>query len=263
MNRYLITGAAGGMGRALCADLLKAGHEVWGIVRKETEEVPGFHPVIADLQSTEALEDAARKVAEEAGELDAIIHMAGVYDLDSLAEMEESAFLRDFDINVFGAFRTNRLFLPLLKEKGRIVVITSELAPLDPLPFTGIYAVTKAALEKYALSLQMELQMLGHDVVVIRPGAVDTGMLPASRRKLDLFCEKTALYRTNAARFRSIVEHIEARSIQPEALSRLVIRALTARHPKPVYTINRNPLLLLMDALPRRLQLRIIRRILR
>nr|AIF26121.1 putative short chain dehydrogenase/reductase family protein [uncultured bacterium Ad_139_A06_contig2] len=262
MRHYLITGAAGGMGRALSKALTESGHEVWGIVRRKTEDWTGFHPVCADLCRTDQLDSAAQQVIREAGSLDGIIHMAGVYDLDSLVEIEESAFLRDFDVNLFGVYRVNKLFLHLLKKGGRIVIVTSELAPLDPLPFTGIYAVTKAALDKYAFSLRMELQMLGIDVVVIRPGAVDTGMISDSVRKLNRFCSETELYSVNATRFKTIVGRIETKTISPEKLCRTVRTALEAKKPRLVYTINRNPLLLLMNALPQRLQLSVIRKIL-
>ena len=60
-----------------------------------------------------------------------------------------------FKINLGGVFLVNKILLPLLEKGSKIVITTSELAPLDPLPFTGIYAVTKAALEKYAFSLPL------------------------------------------------------------------------------------------------------------
>ena len=185
-----------------------------------------------------------------------------MYDLNSLVEMPEGDFIRDFDINLFGMFRVNQVFLPLLGEHSRIVIISSELAPLEPLPFTGVYAVTKAAVDKYASALRMELQLLGHSVIAIRPGAVKTDMLSVSTEKLDQFCNATKLYRCNAARFKRIVDRVEARNIGPEAIAEVVGRSLTAPHPRLVYCVNRNPLLLMLNALPMRLQLWIIRRIL-
>lgn len=262
MGSYLITGASGGMGSAVCRRLTEDGHRVWGIDLAEPGEGSGWVFVPADVTRTEELEAAFERVRGEAGQLDGIVHTAGIYDLDSLAEMPEEAFLRDFDVNLFGVFRVNRLFLPLLAEGGRIVIITSELAPLHPLPFTGVYAVTKAALDRYADALRMELQLLGHPVIVIRPGAVRTGMLPASTGKLDRFCEETKLYRFGAERFRKIVGRVEARNVAPETIADTVRRALAARRPRIVYSVNRNPLLLLLNALPKRLQLRIIRGIL-
>ena len=263
MADYLVTGAGGGMGSALCRALAEAGDRVWGIDRRVPEGgAAGWTFIAADLTKTAELEAALEQVREEAGGLDGIVHAAGVYDLNSLVEMPEEDFIRDFNVNVFGTFRVNRLFVPVLREKGRVVVITSELAPLHPLPFTGIYGVTKAAADRYADALRMELQLAGHPVIVIRPGAVKTAMLPASTKKLDEFCEKTEVYRCNAERFRRIVGRVEARNVPPEAIAVLIRKALKTKRPRLVYTKNRNPLLLLLNGLPKRTQLYIIKKIL-
>ena len=140
---------------------------------------------------------------------------------------------------------------------------TSELAPLDPLPFTGLYAVTKGALDKYAYSLCMELQLLGINVSVLRAGAVDTGMLGVSTMSLDRFCENTKLYTCNAQRFKSIVASVEARRISPERIAKKMLKILSTRRPRYAYSINRNPLLLLLNILPKRLQLFAIRQVLK
>ena len=143
------------------------------------------------------------------------------------------------------------------------MITTSELAPLDPLPFTGIYAVTKGALDKYAYSLCMELQLKGIAVSVLRAGAVTTDMLGVSTDALDRFCQSTTLYTCNAERFKRIVDRVEARSIPPEKLAERVARILNKRNPRFAYSINRNPLLLLLNILPKSLQLWIIKQILK
>ena len=178
--------------------------------------------------------------------------------LDSLVEMESKEFDRIFDVNVRGAFLINKIFLPLLGKGSRILMTTSELAPLDPLPFTGIYAVTKAALDKYAYSLGMELQLLGISVSVLRAGAVKTDMLGVSTSALDRFCEKTELYSCNAARFKSIVNRVEARCVSPRKIAQKTVSILEKRTPSFAYSINRNPLLLLLNILPKRIQMAVI-----
>jgi NAD(P)-dependent dehydrogenase (short-subunit alcohol dehydrogenase family) len=183
--------------------------------------------------------------------------------LDSLIEMDEEQFEKIFQINVFGAFYINKTFMPLLKKGSKIIITTSELAPLDPLPFTGVYAVTKSALDKYAYSLRMELQLLGVSVSVLRAGAVSTGMLGVSTAALDRFVEKTTTYACNAARFRKIVNGVEAKSIRPEKLADKVYTILRNKNPKFAYTINRNTLLLLLNACPKRLQCYAIKKILK
>lgn len=183
--------------------------------------------------------------------------------LDSLMEMENSDFERIFRINLFGAFLINKAFLPFLCKGSKIIITTSELAPLDPLPFTGIYAVTKSALDKYAYSLRMELQLIGIPVSVIRAGAVKTEMLGVSTNALDRFCNKTSLYKCNAERFKKIVDSVEAKSVSSEKIADKTLKILGKKNPAFIYNINRNPLLRLLDFLPKRLQLWIIRQVLK
>ena len=262
MARYLVTGANGGMGRALCLALMQAGDEVWGLDKALPEQPARWRCLQADITDPASLGAVFSQVSSEAGGLDGIIHMAGIYELDSLVEIGEEEFVKAFNVNLFGMYRVNKVFMPLLNEKGRIVIVSSELAPLDPLPFTGIYGITKAAVEKYAYSLRMELQLLGRKVIVIRPGAVKTDMLPRSVECMERFCAETKLYPVNAGRFKGIVERVEARNITPEKLAKKALYALKTKRPKLVYKINRNPLLLLLNALPDRLQLWIIGKLL-
>lgn len=262
MKWALITGGAGGMGLATAKDLIEAGFGVFALDRRAPEPCEGLRFIETDLTDEASVRAAFDAVRGQADSLDCVVHMAGLYDLGSLVEMGEEQIRRIFEVNFFAVCRINRVFLPLLREGSRILITTSELAALDPLPFTGLYAVSKAALDKYAFSLRMELQMLGVSVVVLRPGAVRTGMLDVSTRALSDFCENTTHYRANSDRFRRIVGRVEARTVPPERIAALARRALTAKRPRYVYTVNRNPLLLMMNCLPDRWQTGIIRRIL-
>ena len=263
MKTVLITGAYGGMGRATADLLAKKGYLVLAMDRKVGEPRDNVIPIEVDVTSEESVKNAYESVQGKVDELFAILHFAGIYMLDSLVEMDSERFRRIFDVNLTGAYLINKQFLPLLKQGGRILITTSELAPLDPLPFTGIYAVTKGALDRYAYSLRMELQLLDIRVSVLRAGAVDTGMLGASTDALERFCEGTKLYSCNASRFRAIVNRVEARCIPPEKLAKKALSILQKKRPTFAYSINRNPLLLLLNVLPKRAQLFAIRLILR
>lgn len=263
VKNVLITGAYGGMGRALLDRYKGQDVRVFALDRTVGEAEDNIVPIAVDLISEESVQAAFAVVCQQAETLDAILHFAGVYQLDSLVEMPSEDFDRIFDVNVRGVYLVNRIFMPLLKRGSRIFITTSELAPLDPLPFTGIYAVTKAALDKYAYSLAMELQLLGIRVSVLRAGAVDTGMLGVSTDALARFCEKTQWYRCNAERFKAVVDRVEARSVPPQRIADKVFRILRKKNPAFAYSMNRNPLLLLLSGLPRRMQFWIIRLILK
>ena len=263
MKDVLITGAAGGMGRAAALLLRDKGFRVFALDRRCPEKQEGIIPIEADITTSESVKSALEKVKSYTDNLYGVLHFAGIYMLDSLVEIEDSAFERIFEVNVHGAFLVNKTFLPLLKKGSRIVITTSELAPLDPLPFTGIYAVTKAALDKYAYSLAMELQLMEIKVSVLRAGAVETGMLGVSTDHLDRFCKETKLYSCNSKKFKDIVNRVEARCIPPEKIAKKVLRILNKKSPAFAYSINRNPLLLMLNILPKRFQLWVIKQVLK
>lgn len=263
MNNILVTGATGGMGKAICKRLAGYGYTVYGLDYREPDTELGAKFFACDVTKTESITAVYEEIAKECTHLDAIVHTAGIYDLDSLIEMSEERFTRIFDINLFGIYRINKIFKPMLTNGSRIIITSSELAPLDPLPFTGIYGITKAAVEKYAFSLRQELNLLGIKVSVIRPGAVKTGLLNVSTVALDRFIENTRLYNANAQRFQKIVNSVEAKNVPPEAIADAVDAALTDKCPKYIYNVNRNPLLRLLNAMPDHAQVAVIKMILK
>ena len=163
---------------------------------------------------------------------------------------------------MFGIYRINKTFLPLLQKGSKIIITSSELAPLDPLPFTGIYAITKTAIEKYAFSLRMELQLLDIFVSVLRPGAVKTPLLKISTNELDKFVASTKLYTCNAQKFNQMVNSVETKSVPPEKVADLTFKILKAKKPKYIYNLNRNKMLKMLNMLPAKWQTKIIKKIL-
>lgn len=262
MKDLLITGANGGMGRATVELFAASGYRVFALDRDQCEPGQNVIPVQADVTDEKSVIAALKAVCSETAELCGIIHLAGIYMLHSLVEMSASEFERAFRVNLGGVFLINRTFLPLLKKGAKVIMLTSELAVRDPLPFTGLYGITKTALDKYAYSLRMELQLLGISVSVLRAGAVDTGMIGASTRALDAFCDNTKLYAFNAKRFRQIVDNVEARRIPPENIAKKLYRVFSMKKPKFAYSINRNPLLIMLDLLPKGARFGIIKMIL-
>lgn len=263
MKSVVLTGFSGGMGLETAKKFAYNGYFVYGLdIVEPKEEIENTKFIKTNLRDLDSVKETFNVIAKETSEIESIISMAGIYDLNSLVEMDEESFIRIFDINVFGVYRLNKVFLPLLKEKGKVIIISSELAPLDPLPFTGIYAITKTTVEQYAYSLRMELQLLDKYVTLVRPGAIDTTLIDVSTEKLDKFIDETKLYKCNAEKFKNIVNSVEARKVKPTKIADLLYKIQLKKKPRYVYKINRNPLLLMLNILPQRTQNWIIKKIL-
>ena len=263
MKSVLITGAYGGMGKATAQLLASKGIKVFALDKNVEEKAENIIPVKADITDKSSVEEAFSFVKSQTEVLFAVIHFAGIYQLNSLVEISESDYDKIYDINVKGVFLINKVFLPVLSKNSRIIITTSELAALYPLPFTGIYAVTKTALDRYAYSLKMELQLLNVNVSVLRAGAVKTNMLGASTTALDEFCDNTKLYSFSAKRFKNIVNRVEARHVLPQKIANKTFKILGKKDPAFVYSVNRNPLLIILNLLPKRLQFFVIKLILK
>ncbi len=264
MKYVLVTGAYGGMGKAMVNTLLNEGFFVIALDRKiEKENKERLFSIEVDITKEENIQFALKKVKEITNTLDAIIHFIGIYMLDSLVEITTDDLKKIFDINFFGPVLINKTFISMLQKGSKILMATSELAKLDPLPFTGIYAITKSSLDKYAYSLKMELQLLGIFVSVVRAGAVKTNMLNASTKALDDFCNNTKLYSCNAKRFKNIVDSVEAKSIEPSKIAKLVMKIIYKKKPSFSYSLNNNFFLKLLNILPHKLQFWIIKQVLK
>ncbi len=258
MKKVILTGGAGGIGSSVISYLTNNGYFVYALDIKEIKKQDNVASFKCDLTKEEEIRKVYEQIKDE--KIDAIIHLSGAYRMDSLIEISEETLKKMFDINFFSVFLANKVFLNLLKKKGRVLIISSEVAPLDPLPFNGIYSLTKCTLENYAMSLRQELNLLDIKVIILRPGAINTGLLDDSIRNVERIEKETVLYKDNAPLFMKIVKNNLSKTIEPVALAKYIFKILEKRNPKLVYAINLNPKLRLLSALPDRLQLRIIKK---
>ena len=255
----LITGAASGIGRAAAEYFIERGNTVYGV---DIADCGLAHSFVADVTSEESLTEVKDALAKEGVRLDAILCIAGVHDMVSLVESDFRDIKRVIDVNLLGTALTCRILHSLLAERGRFVILTSEVATYAPMPFNGIYNVSKTALECYAQALRQELGLLGQKVVTVRPGAVETPLAASSRTSTSRLADKTELYAKEAGRFSGLVAKFSGKPMKPSALAPVIYRATVARHPRLAYAKHRNVGLVLLSILPRRMQCFIIRKIL-
>lgn len=256
--RVLITGAAKGIGNAVAKKFAENGHTVYAL---DIAEADVGISIRADVTDEGALRAAANALLEEGVRFDCILHFAGIHTIGSFLETDYARIKRLNEIDYLGTVLVNQCFYPLLAEKGRIFVTSSEVAPLAPLPFNGIYGVAKTAVDAYAQSLRQELNLLGQRVITLRPGAVQTELSASSLPATQRFCEQTELFRGQSRNFCRLVEKFTGTPMAAEAFAAFVYKIAMKKRPKAIYAKHRHLGLTLLGVLPIRLQCFIVKKL--
>lgn len=258
----LITGAANGIGKAVTIKLLENNFKIYAIdVCDFLYHHPNLFEYKTDITDSSKLQSLFNILKENNIFFDAIINIAGIFIIDSFIEVNDLDLYKIFNVNLFGTINTNKIFFPLLKEKGRIIITSSEVAPLDPMPFNGIYNVTKTALDSYSQALRQELNLLDYKVITIRPGAFNTDLANNSLIKTKELMNKTKLYKTHSKNFYNLVKKFMGKPSNVNKITKIYYKALTKKKPKLIYKKHTNPLLVILNVLPKRLQCFIIKKI--
>lgn len=177
----VVTGASSGIGAATALALASAGFPVaLGARRTERcEEVAaqvreaGGEAVAHALDVTDDASVAAfaEKVTADLGDVEVVVSNAGSVGPGTVHEVETERFGREMDLNVLGAHRLVRAFVPGMvgRRRGDVVFVSSDVA-VRARPFMSSYAAGKWGLEGLAHAMQMELEGTGVRASIVRPG---------------------------------------------------------------------------------------------
>lgn len=262
MQYVLITGASSGIGKSLKDIFLQNNYHVIALDIKEIDPQDNLDSFICDITNKESLQNVKNTLDKQNIKLDYIINVAGIHMMASLVESPLEQMLRLININLNGTMSVNRIFHSLLKEKGRIIIITSEVASFDPMPFNGLYNVSKTALDTYAQALRQELNLLNQKVITFRPGAVKTPLCDSSLTGTQNLVDSTILYKKQAGKFLKLVTMFMGKPLSPEKMAKFIYKKSIKKHPKLIYKKHQNIGLVLLSILPKRWQCAIIKGIL-
>lgn len=196
----VVTGAAGGIGAALCQRARKDGYLAIGIDRNASAEADV--DIQCDLNDIDQLVDLGRKLAQDY-RLKALIHNAAVQPISGAGETSLTEWLDALRVNVIAVDALVSVAREsLATNDGSVVVIGSVHARATTGGITA-YATTKAALEGWVRSAALDL---GPNIRVnaIAPGAIDTAKLregfarwdeASAQERKSVLCERTALRR--------------------------------------------------------------------
>lgn len=177
----LVTGAAGGIGRAVTQSLLDAGARVVATDTRAALETnapaPGAIARELDVRDAATAEILVAEIEAEHGPLALGVHAAGVLAMAPLLEMDAQEWQRVIDINTTGSFNVTRAMGRAMVRhgKGAIVTVSSNAANV-PRMNMGAYAASKAAVTMLIRCLGLELAAKGVRCNIVAPGSTLTPM---------------------------------------------------------------------------------------
>jgi NAD(P)-dependent dehydrogenase (short-subunit alcohol dehydrogenase family) len=177
----LVTGAAGGIGRATCVRFAAGGWSVVAVDRDAAglatlDPAPVAH-LVADLTSVEACRRAVAEAVAAAGRLDALVNAAGVWVEGPADLTTEDEWDRCVGVNLKGLYFATSAAIPHLEASGGSVVNLSSDAGVQGNAGAAVYCASKGGVSNLTRALALELAPRGVRVNAVCPGDVDTPML--------------------------------------------------------------------------------------
>jgi NAD(P)-dependent dehydrogenase (short-subunit alcohol dehydrogenase family) len=241
------------MGASAARELASRGFHVLAGVRRDRDadaiRSTGIEPMILDITRSEQVEALAARVADEPGELHALVNNAGISVNAPVEALPLAQWRRLFEVNLFGHIAVTQALLPaLLRSRGRVINISSVGGRVAMATY-GAYAGTKFALEAVSDALRREVAPLGVQVVVVEPGGVRTEMgTRGVATANDLAARMSAEHRE---RYGSLIRAITAQmaegtgsGVTADAAARVIAKAVVTPRPRTRYTIGRDAALI-------------------
>lgn len=191
-----VTGAGGGIGRAICLSLAKEGVNIVLFGGNKMEKLQESKKMIedlgakayifeGDLTSDKTLDDCFERAIEKTGGIDILINNAGMAHSAPFEKTEREIFDKIMAINARVPFMLTQKALPYLKKSKRASVINvCSVVGHAGYPLQSAYTASKHALLGFTKSLASEVYNDGIRVHAVSPGGVYTDMIKISRPDL-------------------------------------------------------------------------------
>ncbi len=241
MSKILITGCRGGIGLAAALRLAEKGHFVYATVHRE-ESVKDLEKKFEPFSKNSYITKLDITLPEDRNkilgwDIDVLVNNAAIGDSGPLIEIDVRKIRDVMETNLFSAIALTQLAVKKMisRGSGRVVIIGSVYG-LVPTPFIAPYGMTKFALEDLAYSLRGELKPFGIPVVMVNPGAYDTGFNKKNIDKKYKWIPKDSLYKDKMGYIKKSEDQLymfELKNI--DGIVKQVVKAITDKKPKKRY----------------------------
>ncbi|MFT2008167.1 SDR family oxidoreductase [Pontibacter sp. 13R65] len=173
-KKAVVSGGGSGIGYAIASKLSEIGVQTAIADIQPVSVQPALFAYQCDVSSGPAVDELFAQVQQQLGQPDILVCCAGRGIHEKLVEGDPEKWRQIIDVNIMGALRLVRAFVPgMLASGGGHVVFLSSVAAQQAFPYGGVYAATKAALEVVAETLRQEV-LPTIRVTVVAPGVTDT-----------------------------------------------------------------------------------------
>jgi 3-oxoacyl-[acyl-carrier protein] reductase len=174
----LVTGAAGGIGRAIVVTLLAQGARV-AAADLEAPAIEGALGVLMDVADPDAVDAGFGIVERELGTVQIAVLNAGVFAIEELEALTPESWKRTIDVNLTGTYLCARRALPAMREArwGRVIAMGSSAGKTGGARAMAAYAASKAGVMALAKSIAGEYAAFGVTSNALAPSLIDTPML--------------------------------------------------------------------------------------
>ncbi len=223
----LVTGASSGFGQATAAQLAAQDFLVFGTSRAPAHnEASGFELLPLDVRSETSVQTCVQTILGRTGRIDLLVNNAGFAKAGALEETSLEDAQAQFETNVFGVLRMLKAVLPVMRQQGSGQIITvSSLLGVVAMPYLGLYASSKFALEGMIEGLYHELRPFHIKVSLVEPTFF--------RTKFDAQPPATPLPAYESAR-QSMLQFVRQAVEQgpdPEQVARRIVQLATSSAP--------------------------------
>lgn len=240
-----VTGASRGIGRVTAVRLAAAGYRVFALARTHADleslgaELPNVIPIRMDIGEPQAIAEGVAEVLGKTGGrgVDVLINNAGYGQMGPMEDISVAAIRAQFEVNVFGLIDFTQRLLPPMRRRGRgRIIMMSSIAGRISSPLAGVYCASKFALEALSDAWRLELTPFGIHVVLIEPGPIRTSFGRASRSVTPQDAESP--YAPAVQRYLRLSSGFNVFERSPDAVARVIERAIKARNPAPRYRVT-------------------------